>query len=190
MDQGEVFLKVGGFPGRIKTVHPQKFMRPVTEETRRVENPASRVGQPLPFGKVEFVQPQRVGGFIARRLALVLHLSLHESAGLNVERHRPNSELKAVELTLFRGNLPAMKRAAHKTYSTGENRGNGEGILCSLCLLLFKSGPDVKHFLDKYRTDPGLLTRDADSPLLLLSLVTVEAVQPPGSAAQAGTTDH
>src|SRR3989442_2373728 len=35
-----------------------------------------------------------------------------------------------------------MQRAAHKTYSTGENRGNGEGILCSLCLLLFKSGPD------------------------------------------------
>src|SRR5258708_18471156 len=88
MDQGEVFLKVGSYPGRIKTVHAQKFMRPVTEETRRVESPASRVGEPLPFGKVKFVQPQRVGSFIARRLALVLHLSSHESAGLNVELHR------------------------------------------------------------------------------------------------------
>src|SRR5882724_288902 len=140
MDQGEVFLKVGRFPGRIKTVHAQKFMRPVTKETRRVESPASRVGEALPFGKVKFIQPQRVGSFIARRLALVLHLSLHESAGLNVERHRPNSELKAVDPTPFRGNLPAMKRAAHKMDSTGENRGNGGGNQ-NLCFLLFKSGP-------------------------------------------------
>src|SRR5206468_3448039 len=57
---------------------------------------------PLPFGKVKFIQPQRVGSFIARRLALLLHLSLHESAGLKVERHRPNSELKAVDPTPFR----------------------------------------------------------------------------------------
>src|SRR6266478_9268674 len=142
MDQGEVFLKVGGFPGRSKTVHAQKFMRPVTEETRRVESPTPHVGQPLPFGKVKFVPPQRVGSFIARRLALVLHLSLHESAGLNLERHRPNSELKAVDPTPFRGNLPPMKRASHKMDSTGENRGNGEGVenLCSLRSLLFKSG--------------------------------------------------
>src|SRR6266571_8132081 len=109
----------------------------MVKKTRRVERPTPHVGQPLPFGKVKFVPPQRVGSFIARRLALVLHLSLHESAGLNVERHRPNSELK-VEPTPFRGNHPAMKRAGHKTYSTGENRGNGEGEE-NLRSLLFKS---------------------------------------------------
>ena len=59
-----------------------------------------------------------------------------------------------------------------------------------ICLNPWNPWGFVKHVLDKYRTDPGLLTRDADSPLLLLSLVTVEAVQPPGSAAQAETTDH
>lgn len=35
----------------------------------------------------------------------------------------------------------------------------------------------VKHVLDKYRADPGLLTRDADSPLLLLSFVSSAEVQ-------------
>jgi hypothetical protein len=37
----------------------------------------------------------------------------------------------------------------------------------------------VQHVLAKYRADPGLLTRDTDSPLLLLSLVVPEEVQPP-----------
>ena len=35
----------------------------------------------------------------------------------------------------------------------------------------------VQHVLEKYRTDPDLLTRNADSPLLLLSLVSRAEVQ-------------
>jgi len=119
-------------------------------------------------------------------LALPCFFGMMESSGGTAQKPTAAPCLARAKPIISR----PMQRATYKTYSTGENRGNGEGILCSLGLLLFKSGPDVKHFLDKYRTDPGLLTRDADSPLLLLSLVTVEAVQPPGSAAQAGTTDH
>ena len=47
-----------------------------------------------------------------------------------------------------------MQRATHKTYSTGENRGNGEGILFGL--LLFKSGPD-----DSCEADVRLAGADA-----------------------------
>ncbi|MEK7706677.1 MAG: hypothetical protein AAB380_01615 [Verrucomicrobiota bacterium] len=37
----------------------------------------------------------------------------------------------------------------------------------------------VQHVLNKYRADPELLTRDTDSPLLLLSLVVREEVKLP-----------
>ena len=58
MDQGEVFLKAWGLLGRIKTVYVQKFTRPVAEETRRVENPATHVGKPLPFNQIMLVTLQ------------------------------------------------------------------------------------------------------------------------------------
>src|SRR6266436_4621185 len=65
MDQGEVFLKVGSFPGRIKTVHAQKFMRPVAEETRGVQRPASRVAEPLSFGEKVLASLKRFFGALA-----------------------------------------------------------------------------------------------------------------------------
>jgi len=55
MDQGEVYLKAVGL---LKTVYAQKFTRPVAEETRRVENPATHVGKPLPFHQIMLVTLQ------------------------------------------------------------------------------------------------------------------------------------
>jgi hypothetical protein len=58
MDLGEIFLKAGGPLGRIKTVYAHKFTRPVAEETRRIENPATHVGKPLPFHEIMLVTLQ------------------------------------------------------------------------------------------------------------------------------------
>src|SRR4029077_12079452 len=52
MDKGEVFLKAGGFLGRIKTVYAEKFTRPVAEETRRIKCPTSHVGEALSFAEI------------------------------------------------------------------------------------------------------------------------------------------
>src|SRR2546427_4537125 len=67
-----------------------------------------------------------------------------------------------------------MKRATHKTYSTGENRGNGGGNqnLCSLCFLLFKSSPGgvVELDFDKSISDGVNIyaKRDGDADFVFL----------------------
>src|SRR5208337_476608 len=58
MDQGKVFLKIGGFLGRIKTVHAQKFTRPEAEEPRWVENPGTHVSKPLTFAEIVLTKAQ------------------------------------------------------------------------------------------------------------------------------------
>jgi hypothetical protein len=65
MDQSEVFLKARGFLRRIKAMYTQKFMRPVAEETRRVENPATHVGKALPFDQIMFITLQGLLGALA-----------------------------------------------------------------------------------------------------------------------------
>jgi hypothetical protein len=75
-----------------------------------------------------------------------------------------------------------MQRATLKIHSTGANRGNGERNenLCSLCFLLFKSGPGgvVELDFDKsisdgvnmnpesFRGDFVFLARDTGSPYI------------------------
>src|SRR5260370_27829787 len=58
MDACQVFLKAGPFFRRIKTINVEKFMRPVRETTRSVQNPASHVGKALPFGKIKLASLQ------------------------------------------------------------------------------------------------------------------------------------
>ena len=57
--------------------------------------------------------------------------------------------------------------------STGANRGNGEGILCSLCLLLFKSGSGgvVELDFDKSISDGVNIyaKRDGDADFVFLA---------------------
>ena len=68
-----------------------------------------------------------------------------------------------------------MQRAAYKTYSTGENRGNGEGIenLCSLRSFLFKPGPGgvVEVDFDKGISDRVNIyaKRDGDADFVFLA---------------------
>ena len=68
-----------------------------------------------------------------------------------------------------------MKRAAHKIDSTGENRGNGEGIenLCSLRSFLFKPGPGgvVEVDFDKGISDRVNIyaKRDGDADFVFLA---------------------
>src|SRR5260370_19740268 len=58
MDACQVFLKAGPFFRRIKTINVEKFMRPVRETTRSVQNPASHLGKTLPFWKIELAPSQ------------------------------------------------------------------------------------------------------------------------------------
>src|SRR4029077_1399708 len=55
MDACQVLLKAGCFFLRIKTVYLKKFTRPVAEETRGRESPATHVGKPLAFGQIILV---------------------------------------------------------------------------------------------------------------------------------------
>jgi hypothetical protein len=65
MDACQVFRKARPFFGGIKTVYAKKFMRPVTEEPRRVENPTSHVSEALPFGEIKLVLLKRLLGALA-----------------------------------------------------------------------------------------------------------------------------
>src|SRR5258708_2626362 len=53
MDDCQVFLKAGPFFRRLKPINVEKFMRPVREKTRRVQNPAAHVPKPLSLCEVE-----------------------------------------------------------------------------------------------------------------------------------------
>src|SRR5258705_10877485 len=53
MDDCQVFLKAGPFFRRIKTINVEKFVRPVREKTRRVQNPAAYVCKPLSLCEAE-----------------------------------------------------------------------------------------------------------------------------------------
>src|SRR5438552_15953812 len=63
-----------------------------------------------------------------------------------------------------------------KRNSTGANRGNGEGILCSLCLLLLKSGYGVVVELDFGKSiSDGVniyAERDGDADFVFLARYT------------------
>ena len=63
--------------------------------------------------------------------------------------------------------------------STGENRGNGEGILCSLCFLLLKSGSGgvVELDFDKSISDGVNIyaKRDGDADFVFLARDTAPA---------------
>src|SRR5882762_9919259 len=53
MDDCQVFLKAGPFFRRIKPINVEKFVRPVREKARRVQNPAAHVCKPLSLCEVE-----------------------------------------------------------------------------------------------------------------------------------------
>src|SRR6266567_5881436 len=53
MDDCQVFLKAGPFFRRIKAINVEQFVRPVREKTRRVQNPAAHVPEPLSLCEVE-----------------------------------------------------------------------------------------------------------------------------------------
>ena len=53
MDDRQVFLKAEPFFRRVKTINEEKFVRPVREKTRRVQNPATHMREPLCLCEVE-----------------------------------------------------------------------------------------------------------------------------------------
>src|SRR6266853_6703648 len=53
MDDCQVSLKAGPFFRRTKTINVEKFLRPVREKTRRVQNPATHLRKPLSLCEVE-----------------------------------------------------------------------------------------------------------------------------------------
>src|SRR5579864_5449304 len=53
MDDCQVLLKADAFLRRIETINVEKFVRPVGENTRRVQNPAAHVCKPLSLCEVE-----------------------------------------------------------------------------------------------------------------------------------------
>src|SRR5258707_10059057 len=53
MDDCQVGLKAGPFFRPLKPINVEKFVRPVREKTRRVQNPAAQVPKPLSLCEVE-----------------------------------------------------------------------------------------------------------------------------------------
>ena len=73
MDTIQVFLNTWRFAGRIESVHPKEFGRPIVEAVG-IEGPASHVGKTLPFGKMKLASLQLLGvaaELFFRRFALV-----------------------------------------------------------------------------------------------------------------------
>src|SRR5260370_16198846 len=73
MNTIEVFVNARRFAGRIESVHPKYFGRPIVEAVR-IKGPASHVGKTLPFGKIKLASLQLLGvaaELFFRRFALV-----------------------------------------------------------------------------------------------------------------------
>src|SRR3984957_16193599 len=73
VDTIQVFLNIWWFAGRIESVHPKEFGRPIVEAVG-IEGPASHVGKTLPFGKMKLASLQLLGvaaELFFRRFALV-----------------------------------------------------------------------------------------------------------------------
>ena len=73
VDTTQVFLNTRRFAGRIESVHPKQFGRPIGEAIR-FKGPASHIGETLPFGKIKFTSLQLLGlatEMLFRRFAFV-----------------------------------------------------------------------------------------------------------------------